>query len=208
MLDKINAIVNRARGGRSARSGGLALARARISHDGLHPQRLRFLAAPRAPRTSSPRCSPPCSPPSSLQIVFRYLPQSADRLDPRAQRHALALARAVGRRLRHQRATRRSASISSTAPSDRGARRVMAIVTAVALDRPLRRLASGGSLDYVTFMKVRDDRLSEDHVRLPVLDLHRLRGRRRRPLPLARSGRPLRGVAPEAFDPTKASSGV
>ena len=75
-----------------------------------------------------------------------------------------------------------------------GARRVMCIITAVALVA-LYLVSLPAVVDYVTFMKVREDRVSEDQVRLPVLDLHRLRRRVRRSLHLARLAGPARRCA-------------
>ena len=65
----------------------------------------------------------------------------------------------------------------------------MALVSGVALIA-LYVMSLPAVVDYVTFMKVREDGLSEDQVRLAVLDLRRLRRRHHRPLHLARLAGP------------------
>ena len=134
--------------------------------------------------------------------------QLPDRLDHRAQRRSLWLWLVLwgaafvvreerGDPLRHHlRRGRR-----------RGRRRVMAVITAAALI-VLYAVSLPAVVDYVTFMKVAEDGLSEDPLRLALLDLRRLRRRHRSSATSGSPGRRYRGEAPEAFDPTKAGSGV
>ena len=127
-----------------------------------------------ARRRSRRCCSPSMFAAFIVQIVFRYLLNLPIGWTSEVTRHHLALAGAVGRGLRRHASARRSASTSSTAPSAARTRRVMAIVTAVALvvlyahvaagGRRLRHLHEGGAHG-----------LSRDPLRLALLDLRGLR---------------------------------
>ena len=105
-----------------------------------------------------------------VQIVFRYLLNLPIGWTYELTRHHLALAGALGRRLRRHASTRRSASISSTARSAPRTRRVMAIVTAVALI-VLYGISLPAVVDYVTFMKVQKTAYLKIRFDLLYLDL-------------------------------------
>ena len=131
--------------------------------------------------------------------------QLADRLDQRNQRRALDLDRAVRRRLRGTRERgnplrpvlgrrRRQGAADHDADHGRGA------------DFDVRALAAG-RYRLCDVHEGREDRLSQDPLRLALCDLCRLRDRDDRPL-LWLGIQAIRGKAPEAYDPTKAGSGV
>ena len=123
--------------------------------------------------------------------------QPADRLDQRDQRHPVDLARAVGRRLRRAARRRRSASTSSTPRLGPRPARIMSLISARVADRPLR-VSLPAVFDYVDLHEGREDRLSEDPLRLAVLDLRRLRRRDHRSLSLAWPGRPCAARRPKS----------
>ena len=121
----------------------------------------RRLALPRAPRTCWRRCWPSCSLAFIVQIVFRYLLNFPIGWTNELSVITVALAGAVGRRLRRPRGARRSASTSSTARvgrahaarHGRSSPRV-ALVVLYAISLP-------AVVDYVTFMKVRRPPISK-----------------------------------------------
>ena len=141
-----------------------------------------------------------------VQIVFRYVLNFPIGWTSELTRHHVALAGALRRRLRRHREAKRSASISSTARSAAAARLVTMLVTGIFLIAMYVHLAAGGPR-LRALHEGAEDRLPRYPLRraLLIYPVFAVAVIVRYAWLLWNA---LRGKAPEAFDPTKASSGV